>query len=475
MKSQYTLAIIGAGPAGMAAAIQAAQLGIDVVVFDQQANPGGQIYRSLEHSPLVDKSVLGEDYLKGADLITAFRALSVDYQSNASLWNIDRIDGGGFELGVLIDGNNHFIVADKLLLATGAQERPMPIPGWQLPGVMTAGAGQILLKSGAILPADGVVLAGSGPLLLLLVCQYLRVGVKIQALLDTTPAGAMLKALPFLPGALRAGRTLLKGVAMISTLHRERVPIYRHCSELAALGEGQLQQVTARSGGKQLNFATSTLLLHQGIIPGIHFPQLAGCKLDWSAQQLCWQTRSDCWGETTSDSTFIVGDGAGIVGARASQLQGEISALQIAHQLSAITESQRDQTARPLRRSLHSQLAIRPFLDAIYHPNHEFLNPTDSTMVCRCEEISAGEIRAAARLGCSGPNQAKAFTRCGMGPCQGRQCGSTVSEIIAEVQGVDVEQVGYYRTRPPLTPITLGQLAKSYTAVSNETSAGLIQ
>ncbi len=464
MKSQYTLAIIGAGPAGMAAAIQAAQLGIDVIVFDQQAYPGGQIYRSLEHSPLVDQSVLGKDYQKGTALITAFRAAPADYQANASLWNIDRIDGGGFELGILIDGTNRFIVTDKLLLATGAQERPMPIPGWQLPGVMTAGAGQILLKSAATLPTGGVVLAGSGPLLLLLACQYLRAGVNIQALLDTTPSDALVKTLPLLPGALRASGTLLKGLAMMSTLRRARVPIYKHCNRLVASGENQLQRVSFNSAGKHHHIDTSTLLLHQGIMPSIQIPQLAGCNLDWNTQQLSWQTQRDSWGETTSASVFIAGDGGAIIGAQSAQLQGDVCALQIAHQLGAITESQRDRAAQPLRRSLRSQLAIRPFLDALYRPAREFLHPTDSTMVCRCEEITAGEIRTVARLGCTGPNQAKAFTRCGMGPCQGRQCGSTVSEIIAEVQGVDVEQTGYYRARPPLTPITLGQLARSRSA-----------
>jgi len=123
-----------------------------------------------------------------------------------------------------------------------------------------------------------------------------------------------------------------------------------------------------------------------------------------------------------------------------------------------LNRDQRDLKAVAIRNALDKHLAIRPFLDSIYRPSPEFLTPVDDTMVCRCEEVSAGEIREIARLGCQGPNQAKAFSRCGMGPCQGRQCGSTVAALIAEVQGRKISDVGYYRVRPPIRPITLGQM-----------------
>ena len=461
MKSHYSLAIIGAGPAGMAAAIQAAQFDIDAIVLDQQPGPGGQIFRNLENSPVSDRSILGEDYQIGIELIAEFRGASINYMPNVSIWNIDTNADGSYELGVLVDNQTQFILIDKLIMATGAQERPMPIPGWQLPGVMTAGAGQILLKSAAMLPANGVILAGSGPLLLLLACQYLRAGLKIQGFIDTTPPDAMLRALPLLPNALQARGQLLKGLNMLVTLRQAKVPIYKHCSDLVALGSQRFEQISFRSKEKQIQLSADTLLLHQGIVPGIHFPQLAGCKLDWNKQQLSWQARCDPWGETTSDSVFLVGDGSAIVGAKAAELQGKISALQIAHQLGAIKASQRDRNAKPLKRFLCKQLSIRPFLDALYRPSMSLMRPADTTLVCRCEEITAGEIRAAARLGCRGPNQTKAFTRCGMGPCQGRLCGSSVSEIIAEVHNIEAAESGYYRARPPLSPITLGQLAKS--------------
>ena len=127
--------------------------------------------------------------------------------------------------------------------------------------------------------------------------------------------------------------------------------------------------------------------------------------------------------------------------------------------MGALSAARRDELARTPRRSLSIHLAARPFLDALYAPAPEFLCPEDRTLVCRCEEVSAGDIRHYVRLGCLGPNQTKAFGRPGMGPCQGRLCGLTVSELIAAERGMCPSQIGYYRIRPPIKPVTLGELA----------------
>ncbi|MCO4757489.1 MAG: (2Fe-2S)-binding protein, partial [Oceanospirillaceae bacterium] len=112
-----------------------------------------------------------------------------------------------------------------------------------------------------------------------------------------------------------------------------------------------------------------------------------------------------------------------------------------------------------LQKQIAQQLAIRPFLDRLYSPAAEFLRPSDETMVCRCEEVTAGEIRSLARSGCAGPNQAKAFSRAGMGPCQGRLCGLTVSQLMAEASNRPVSEVGYYNIRSPIKPVTLAEVA----------------
>jgi NADPH-dependent 2,4-dienoyl-CoA reductase/sulfur reductase-like enzyme len=220
---------------------------------------------------------LGNDYQNGADLIAQFRVAKIDYQPNSTLWNIDTAENSGYQLGVLKQGCNHFIHADKLLLATGPEERPMPFPGWQLPGVMTAGATQILLKSAATVPQSEVVLAGSGPLLLLLATQYLRAGVKIKALLDTTPSGTAFASLSHLPKALTASDYLIKGLLMMLKLRRARVPVFKRVTALKAEGYEKLERVTFSSKGVQETINAETLLIHNGVVPGVHLPQLASC------------------------------------------------------------------------------------------------------------------------------------------------------------------------------------------------------
>jgi NADPH-dependent 2,4-dienoyl-CoA reductase/sulfur reductase-like enzyme len=201
------------------------------------------------------------------------------------------------------------------------------------------------------------------------------------------------------------------------------------------------------------------VLLHQGVVPNIQFSQSLRARHHWDADQLCFSPVVDAWGELDVPGVFAAGDGAGIGGAQAAALQGELAGLGIAQRLAAIEPGQRDQRASTLRERLALNLRIRPFLDALYQPREENRIPADNVMVCRCEEVTAGDLRKFVALGCAGPNQAKSFGRCGMGPCQGRMCGLTVTEVIAKARGVTAEEVGYYRIRPPIKPITLGELA----------------
>ena len=159
------------------------------------------------------------------------------------------------------------------------------------------------------------------------------------------------------------------------------------------------------------------------------------------------------------ETVFVAGDGAGIGGAKAAALAGRIAALHIARDVGASTDAGIAGELATLTRALDKELAVRPFLDAAYPPYREALSPTDSTIVCRCEEVTAGDIRRYAGLGCLGPNQTKAFGRPGMGPCQGRYCGLTVTALLSEANGVSPDTTGYYRIRPPIKPVTLGEIA----------------
>jgi len=451
------LLIVGAGPAGMAAAVTARRHGLDVLVVDDQPTPGGQIWRAVETVAATPRGTrLGPAYLAGAEQAAAFRASGAAYQAGSQLWQIEP----GFRAFLTREGKASTVTARAVILATGAQERPVPFPGWTLPGVLTVGAAQILLKTADEIPDKPVWIAGCGPLLLLYMTQLLAAGGKIAGVLDTTPRGRLRVALPHLPGAFRSLGDLAKGLAWTLALKRAGVPIIRHVTEISAQGEGRLQSLRYRTqGGREASVAAEVLLVHEGVVPSIHAPLALGCAVEWREAQHCYAPVLDSWGESSQPGVFVAGDGAGIGGAKAAVLRGQLAGLRAAVSLSRLDGTSAEREADPLRRVLARELALRAFLDALYAPRPQFYAPADETIVCRCEEVTAGALRARAAIGRPGPNQIKAFTRAGMGPCQGRQCGYAVMHLISEVQQRPVSEVGFYRIRPPLKPVTLGELA----------------
>jgi NADPH-dependent 2,4-dienoyl-CoA reductase/sulfur reductase-like enzyme len=450
-KAAVDLIIIGAGPAGMAAACEARDLGLSVILLDEQASVGGQIYRSIEAAPAGRRAILGSDYVAGQSLAARFRASGTDYIGGALVWNVST-DG---VVSYVQSGKSQTAVGKFILLASGAMERPFPIPGWTLPGVMGAGAAQILLKGSGALPKSPVILAGCGPLLYLLAWQYLRAGTKLQALVDTTKRSDYLRAAPHLLGVLRGWRDLSKGIRLLSSVRRHDFPVYSGASKLAVEGKQRAEGLSFDHRGKQVRLAAQQVLLHQGVVPNVQLTLALRAEHRWNPHQLCWQPVTDSWGRLGGMSVYVAGDSRAIVGAKASAIQGRLAAIAIAEQLGMPKHIA--SRAVPLRRELRTHTSIRPFLDSLYRPRDENRIPlADDVTVCRCEEVTAGQIRGYVELGCLGPNQTKAFGRCGMGPCQGRLCGLTVTEIIAQARGTMPDEVGYYRVRPPIKPVMLG-------------------
>ena len=455
--SPIDLLIVGAGPAGMAAAVVARRHGLTVLVVDDQPAPGGQIWRAAETVAATPRGArLGAAYRAGAERAAAFRACGATYEPGSQLWQIEP----GFRAFLTRAGKARTVTAQAIILATGAQERPVPFPGWTLPGVLTVGAAQILLKTADTVPAQPVWIAGSGPLPLLYMTQLLAAGGRIAGFLDTTPRGRLRAALPHLPRALSGLGDLIKGLAWTLALKRAGVPVIRHVTEFVAEGADRLQTLRYRTAdGRESSVPAEVLLVHEGVVPSIHAPLALGCAVEWHAMQQCYVPRLDAWGESSQPGILVAGDGAGIGGAEAAELRGQLAGLKAAVKLGGLAKAAAEAEARPLRRRLARALALRPFLDTLFAPRPQVFAPADPTIVCRCEEITAGEIRSRAALGRPGPNQLKAFTRAGMGPCQGRQCGYTVMHLIAAAQQRPVGDVGFYRIRPPLKPVTLGEFA----------------
>ncbi len=458
MSAPYDLTIVGAGPAGLAAAVTAAALGMKTAVFDEQPEPGGQIYRGIERVAATRPGqlpLLGDDYAAGLDLVRQFRAAGVDYRPQTAVWQID----GDLTVRYRDAGAVHGARSKRVLIATGALERPMPLPGWTLPGVMSCGGAQVLLKSAAMLPEGKVVLAGSGPLLYLLATQLVRAGVKPAAVLETRThlGSALLHGPPFVfaPGYLA------KGLSMMGAVRSAGVAIRRGVHGLRIMGRDRADRVEYEWRGIRHAEPADVVLLHQGVVPNVNLALSLRCKHTWDERARCFRPELDAWGASSVPDVLIAGDGGGIIGAKASELSGSLAALAAAHAAGRISAADRDGRAAAIRRELERHLDARPFLEVLYRPEQEYVAPRHpETIVCRCEEVTAGQIRRlVTEQNCPGPNQMKAFVRCGMGPCQGRLCGLTVTELIAECRGVPQQEVGYYRIRPPVKPVTVGDLA----------------
>lgn len=455
MKDRYDIAVVGAGPAGMAAATVAAEAGASVLLVDEQPLAGGQIYRAVSRQTLTDRGILGPDYYHGQELESALQKSGAEHVTEATVWEVT----SECEIGISKDGAARLVGADQVILATGAQERPFPVPGWTLPGVMSAGGAQILLKSAALAAPDAVF-AGTGPLLYLVANQYLKAGVPIRAILDTTPSANILRALRHLPAALMDSRALIKGRRWIAELRGAGIPFVNNVQGLKLAGVESLASVEYKHRGRWHRMDASRVFLHQGVVPNVNLAMATGCAHRWSDVQLCWHAVTDAWAQTDVPGIAIAGDGVGIGGARAAEHLGRIAGYGALHRCARIDVQERDRLALPERQALAKERRGRPFLDVMFRPSRQFRIPEDdATIVCRCEEVSAARVRESVALGCIGPNQLKGFSRCGMGPCQGRMCGLTLSEMIAQTRHVPVAEVGALRLRPPVKPLLLGELA----------------
>ena len=450
--------VIGAGPAGLAAADALAGSGLAVLMLDEQAAAGGQVYRGIDSSRLGTAGILDQDYWTGRTLTQARNLARVEIAYQAKVWHI----ADGNEVSYLQAGRAQTARGKFLVIAAGARERPVAIPGWTLPGVMTAGAAQILLKTASV-TADDAVFAGSGPLLYLIAAQYLAAGARIKAILDTTPGANYLRAAASLLPCL-GNRQLYKGLGMLARLMRSEVPIHRGVTGIQALGTSALSQVSWTSGGKRRTLDGNALFLHQGVVPNIEIPLAAGCDWVWSEARLCWEVPVDAHGASSVPTVFVVGDGARIIGAKAAVLSGRLAASRIVALAGAGAAAVQGKTQdcpqdSALLRLRKRELRMRQFLDRLYRPDEASILSSDpQTVVCRCEHLRIQDLVSTVPDAGADLNFVKSASRCGMGPCQGRQCSHSAALLARRADPAQHQPVPL-RPRSPLAPLSLQELA----------------
>ncbi len=464
MSALLPLLVVGAGPAGMAAAVTARRFGVECAVCDENAAPGGQVWRNVERvaaSRPGTLDLLGPDYGRGLAAVRRFRASGARLLARTAVWQADaNRHAGRVEVGLNIDGAARLVHARRVLFATGAMERPVPIPGGTLPGVMSAGAVQTLLKNASLVPDSAPVLVGSGPLLLLLAWQLARAGVPPAALWLTVPRERMLESMAELPAALLAPAQLGKGLRWLHELRRMGVRPRWGVHGVRALGDDRLRCVVAMSPAGECRVDAELLLLHEGVVPSPHLAMSAGCRFEYDPLQHGFRPVHDGRGNSSVAGLMVAGDGAGIGGAEAAAISGRMAGVEAAFALGAIERVLRDHLLDADRRALARALRTRPWLDRLFEPARAVLAPDDDeTIVCRCEMVRVADLRRLSALGVPGPNQAKFFSRCGMGPCQGRMCALPASGVLARHAGTTPAEIGHFRQRPPVKPLRVAELA----------------
>ena len=452
MDKHTDVVIVGAGPAGLAAACAARSCGLTVTLLDEQAAPGGQLLRNVE-SPLAQALMDPREREAGLRLVEDFRGSGATYVPRAVVWGME-----GRYLSFSVDNVPQRLSAANVILAPGGMERPVPFPGWTLPGVMGAGGADILLRSGGSLTADKdapVVLAGNGPLLLLLAGHLLDAGVRIAAWLDTGSLSQRLLSGAAMPAALLDPPYLGKGLRMALRVLRGGVPVIRNARDIRALGADSLEKVSYAAKGETRELPAAVLLRHEGIIPRVQICNALGARLRWDRVQRCWYPDVDANGRTSLDGLYVAGDGAYVHGGDASRLKGWLAGIDAARRLGVISPAEAGRRAAGARRQLAVLRAARGFLRYVFAPDPKIFDVPDETLVCRCECVSAGAIRKAVAEGFHEVNEVKRVTRCGMGQCQGRMCGPALAEITARAQGARPDAVGCLRMRSPFRPVKL--------------------
>ncbi|EJJ26208.1 FAD/NAD(P)-dependent oxidoreductase [Rhizobium sp. CF142] len=455
MKPFQPIVIIGAGPAGIAAARTLVDAGLRPVVIDEARSAGGQIFRKPE--PEFSRS-LSDLYGFDAKRAQAFRAdvadlkAAVEYHAETTVWSAEP---GALHL---VNCGRAFVHHwSRLIIASGAMDRVVPMKGWTAPGVYSLGGAQIALKAEASLIGRTVVLAGTGPLLYLVAYQYARAGATVPAVLETAKPFNDLSALPALASG---GATFARGLYFIAWLRAHGIPVLTGVVPVEATrgGDGRVNGLEFYCDGRDMFLACDALAVGHGLKAETQIADLLGVDFQFNAQQRQWLPKVDIDGRSSLPNVYLAGDGSSVRGSVIAAASGRLAAAAL---LRDVSHEEKGPSGRD--RGLIGRAArFRNVLDRVFpFPSHIAETLPDETMVCRCEGLTAGDIRRTViESGESDINRIKAFCRLGMGRCQGRICAPAAAELIAATARVDISAVGRLRGQAPIKPMALKHLAE---------------
>lgn len=444
--------VLGAGPGGLTAALAAAEAGARALVIDERPAPGGQYYKQPATDSAVPANGLDAQSRAGADLIASVRDRGVEIRSETLVWGAFR-ECERLIIGVLSQGKASYLIPRLVIIATGAFEQPSVFPGWTLPGVMTTGACQTLLRSYGVAPGKAVLVAGNGPLNLQVAAELARAGATVVAVAEAAPAPWMR---PKASLALIAANPALAiaGTQHLAHLQGRGVPVkWQHrLNRVEGLEYAERAFLTDASGGEHV-VAVDAVCITEGFSPANELVRLLGCDHAVSSSGLTrLEVIRDETGATSLRDVFVVGEAGGFGGAHIAMAQGRLAGLEAARRIGLDVPEDR-QALRRLQRHRRFQKAL---WEVFATDEAGLSRADDDTILCRCEALTKAEIRQAieerrivdlATL--------KRLTRTGMGRCQGRYCMPVLAEMLDRPQ----TEVDFPAPQMPLRPIPLSALA----------------
>ena len=458
--------VLGGGPAGLSAAKAAAMAGCEVVLVDERPSLGGQYYKQLLKVHVFDDSrQMDRQFRAGGKLIAEVEEAEVKIYRGAMIW-------GAFEpreVCVLVEGRSLVFQPANVIVATGAYERGVPVPGWTLPGFMTAGSAQTLLRSYRVSPGTRILLAGNGPLNLQVASELVMAGVEVVAVAEAAP---MLSAAR-LPAVLRAFRQsqdlIFDGMNYLRKLVQARVPVLSGHVVVGASGDGQVEQVTVakiNAGGEvnersRRDFDVDVVCVGYGFLPSNEVSRALNCRhrVDPLRGGLVAERNDD--GLSSVSNVYIAGDCGGLGGASAAMEDGFIAGAAAARSMGRKLPTDLE---NELNASRQRRLVARRFQKALWEvfaaPRVGLQFARDDTLVCRCEEVTLGELKETLDGGTCTAGAIKRQTRAGMGLCQGRYCGHHIVMLVAEHSGIAPDEFSFFAPRPPIKPVPISMIAK---------------
>jgi thioredoxin reductase/bacterioferritin-associated ferredoxin len=454
------LAIVGGGPAGLSAAVEAAQLGVSVIVLDENPRLGGQIYRQpASEFGISDEKKLGKQYRDGKKLLQKVAA----FQAEITIWSNTLVWGyfGEKELAVIRNGRAEILKADQIIIASGTYDRPLPFPGWTLPGVFGAGGVQVLIKSQGVLPGTRFLLAGSGPLQLAVADQLLKAGAEIVAVVEATSTTRMLR---YLPRLLRQPTLVLDGIKYLAKLKLHGVPYIHSHAIIKTSGAEEVNQAVIAAidkdwqpiAGTEKSFRVDAVCLGYGLVPNTDLTRLCRCVHHYDESLGGWIPEYNERMESSVPGIFVAGDGCGVRGVNMAIQEGRLAGIYAARNLVLIDDATANRSANLVRAKLRGLQKFAGALSELYClKSGIYVLARNETVICRCEEVDLNRIRKAIGAGADNVDDIKRRTRAGMGYCQGRMCASSILTIAQREAHSNPERLSYLKARSPVKPIPL--------------------